>query len=265
MTSTLRDAKSTDSWVQLGLAPSAGRPGELFRELSSVVDQWRDRRLVDDFFFMSKPPGLRVRFRPAPGHEHVVGAALDELARRWSAEGLVDDIVPGAYEPEEHKFGGHGPMRHAHRMFTVDATTWLRFHAGPRRTPAWALSFTMLRHVFDAMGIGGEREHGVWAQVVETGRALPTAVTASDAVKAGLRGWWRRSDVPREDEVRQLAATHATGVASPAADWAASLHDTDRDRAVAWYVVFSWNRAGLSFGRQALLTEALRDGGDDVR
>jgi thiopeptide-type bacteriocin biosynthesis protein len=255
----------TDRWVQIGLVPTSGRPGALFGELSALVPEWRDRRLVDDFFFMNKPPGVRARFAAAPGLAPFVRATLRKLVRNWCVAGVIVDVAPGVYEPENDRFGGPGPMDHVHRMFTVDAMTWLEFHARPRRTPAWALSLAMLRPVLDAMDVGGDREQATWARVAAAGRLLPPDVTAPAAIRAGLRHRWRRPNALPEEEVRQLAAVHAERVAPLARAWAASLQEPDVHEAVAWYVVFHWNRAALSFGRQALLIDALATGGGDVR
>jgi thiopeptide-type bacteriocin biosynthesis protein len=242
----------------------------LFGELSATVREWRDRRLVDEFFFMNKPPGVRARFAPRPGHAPFVRAAVRRLVRTWCAGGLVADVVPGVYEPEHDRFGGPSAMAHAHRMFTVDAMAWLEYHARPRRTPAWALSVAMLRPVFDAMDLGPAQERAIWAGVTAAGRVLPHDVTAPAAVTAGLRRWWRTPGALPEDDVRHIAAAHAARVAPLAAGWAAALRDADVacHDAVAWYVVFHWNRAALSFGRQALLAGALSagaTGGGDVR
>lgn len=277
----------TDRWVQLGLALAVAPPRALFGELAALVRDWRARRVVENFFFMNKPPGIRVRFAPVPGRAPVVRAELRELVPGWLAAGLAAGVEPGIYEPEEDRFGGPGPMDHVHRMFTADAVTWLAFHARPRRTPAWALSFAMLRPVLDAMDVHSGREHAVWARVAAAGRLVPPGVTSPDAVRAGLRCRWRRPEALPEEEVRQLAAAHAAQVAPLAAAWATALRDTgtalrdtatalrdtdtalrNADAAAAWYVVFHWNRAALSFGRQALLTEALSGdapGGGHVR
>lgn len=249
----------TDRWLQIGLAPSNGRPGALFGELTQLVRQWRDGDLVEHFFFMNKPPGIRARFAPLPGQAPFVRAALRRLVRGWCAAGLVADVVPGVYRPEEDRFGGGRAMEHVHRMFTVDATTWLEFHSRPRRTPAWALSLAMVRSVLDAMAVDRERERAVWAGVAAAGRRLPPGEQAQDTVVAGLRSWWRRPGALPEEEVRQLAAGHAARVAPLAGALAGALPDSAVADALAWYVIFHWNRAALSFGRQALLTEALRD------
>jgi thiopeptide-type bacteriocin biosynthesis protein len=262
-----RSVPATDRWVQIGLAPSNGQGGTLFGELTGLLREWHDRDLVDHFFFMNKPPGIRARFAPLPGQAPFVRAALRRRVRAWCAAGLVADVVPGVYEPEEDRFGGPRPMEHVHRMFTVDALTWLEFHSRPRRTPAWALSLAMVRPVLDALTVDSARERTVWARVAEAGRLLPPSATVPDSVVAGLRSWWRRPGVLPEQEVRRLAATHAASLAPLAGAWAAALRETDGDiaTAIAWYVVFHWNRAGLSFGRQALLTEALSTGAGDVR
>ncbi|MFC4852747.1 thiopeptide-type bacteriocin biosynthesis protein [Actinophytocola glycyrrhizae] len=252
-----RHGPVTGHWVQLGLAPTGSPPRALFGDLAALVREWRARQVVEDFFFMHKPPGIRARFAPAPGRAAIVRAELRGLVRGWCATGLVAGVEPGVYEPEEARFGGPGPMDHAHRMFTVDAVTWLEFHARPRQTPAWALSLAMLRAVFDAMAVDSGREQAIGARIAAAGRLVPREVTGAAAVVAGLRAWWHRPGALREDEVRRLAAAHAAQVTPLAAAWAAALRDGDVDEALAWYVVFHWNRGALSFGRQALLTEAL--------
>jgi hypothetical protein len=115
----------------------------------------------------------------------------------------------------------------------------------------------MLRAVFDAMGVDREREHAIWAQVAAAGRLVPPGVISTAAVTAGLRAWWHHPGTVSEDEVRRLAAVHAARVAPFADAWATALRDEDMAEAAAWYVVFHWNRAALSVGRQALITEAL--------
>lgn len=254
---------AADAWVQVGLAPADRRPRELFGELAELVRDWREQRVVEDFFFMHKPPGLRARFAPAPGRAPFVRTELRRRVRDWCARDLVVRVEPGVYQPEEHLFGGTGAMDHVHRTFTVDAVTWLEYHARPRQAPAWALSLALLRPVFDAMGLDGRRERDVWARVAAAGRLVPAGVPRTDATRAtsdGFRRWWRGPDellAALPEDVRALADRHAGQVAPLAAAWAAALPGADLCQAAAWYVVFHWNRAALTFGKQALLTEAL--------
>jgi len=261
---------AANRWAQVGLAPAAGRSRELLGELAEVVRNWRARQVVEDFFFMHKPPGLRVRFAPAPGRASFVRAELIRLARAWYAAGLVASAESGEYEPEEHLFGGAESMAHVHRLFTEDATTWLACHAPPRPAPAWALSLAMLRPLFDALGLDARREGAVWTCVAGAGRAVPGGVGADEAAD-GIRRLWRDQDgllAMLPDDLRGLATRHAERVTPLAAAWAGSLGPGEEAAAVAWYVVFHWNRAALTFGKQVLLTEALTTGGQgrgDVR
>jgi thiopeptide-type bacteriocin biosynthesis protein len=251
---------ASDRWVQVGLAPAGRHPHALLGELAALVREWRAGRVVEDFFFMHKPPGLRVRFAPAPGYAPAVRAELRRLVRAWCATGLVARVEPGTYEPESHLFGGHAAMDDVHRMFTVDSVAWLDFHTSAPTVPSWALSLAMLHPVFDAMGIAGRREHAVWAGVAGAGRLVPPDAPDTDDAAKGLLRWWRHPEellAALPDHVRTIADTHAEQVAPLAAAWANTLRDADVSRAVAWYVVFHWNRAALTFGRQALLTEAL--------
>ncbi|MFL6126678.1 thiopeptide-type bacteriocin biosynthesis protein [Actinophytocola sp.] len=269
-----------DHWVQVGLAPDHRQPRRtLLGELAALVRDWRAGGVVDDFFFMHKPPGLRVRFAAAPGRTPFLRAEVDRLAAGWRADGLVAGVEPGTYVPETHRFGGEAAMDHVHRMFTADAVAWLGFHAGAATAPAWALSFVLLRQVFDAMGLGERRERAVWAGVAGAGRLVPAEAPSTEAAGRRLWQWWRRPDellAALPDDVRRIAAAHAAEVSPHAAAWATTLRggdgDTDSDtesdtesggevaEAVTWYVVFHWNRAALSFGRQALLTAALTTG-----
>ena len=259
-----RHGPAGDRWVQLGLAPGGAPHRELLAELAVLVRDWRDQRIVEDFFFMHKPPGLRVRFAPAPGRAAHVRSELLRRVPVWRSAGLVGAVEPGGYEPEVHRFGGPAAMDHAHRLFTADAVTWLDRHALARPAPAWALSLAMLRPVFDGLGLlGAERD--VWAGVAAAGRLVPPGVersAADEELRRGLRHRWHHPDellAALPDEDRRLADRHAAEVAPLAPAWAAAAGDSLR-AAAAWYVVFHWNRAALGFGRQVLLTEALGAG-----
>lgn len=256
---------AVDRWVQLGLAVTREQTRPVYPELAELVRGWLAAGVVEDFFFMHKPPGLRVRFAPAPGRASLVRAELRRRTGEWRAAGLLSGVEPGVYEPEEHLFGGPASMDHVHRLFTVDATTWLDFHAARRHAPAWALSLAMLRPVFDGLRIAGWEEQDVWGRVAGAGRRVPAGAERSDAAMAGLRHWW---DHPAEllatlpDDVRAIAERHAVLVAPLARAWGAEYFRGEGAvsgprQAAAYYVVFHWNRGALSFGRQALLTEAL--------
>lgn len=252
-----------DEWVQVGIA-TAGRPP--YAELAPVVREWLADGVVSDFFFMHKPPGLRVRFAVAPGRAPWVRDRLRELTGRWRAAGLVTGARLGVYEPEEQLFGGPVSMRHVHRLFTVDATTWLDFHAAGSGAPAWALSLAMLRPVFAGLHIAGWEQCDTWGRVARAGRELPPGGPVDTGVAdVALRRWWNRPvelaaalPVP----ARRLADRHANRVAPLLRDWRRGYFDTEDAvlgprQACAFYTVFHWNRAALSYGRQVLIAGAL--------
>lgn len=255
-------------WTQLGLG---GIAGELYRELALSARELLAEGEITDFFFMHKPPGLRVRFAAAPGRATHVRAELRRRAQRWRSTGLVTDVQPGVYEPEAHLFGGPASMRHVHRLFTVDSLAWLDHHSGGHgQAPSWVVSLLMLRSVFTGLRVAGWEDRDVWARVQHGGqRRLPHAL-APDAVAVAseeLRQWWAASDTLLDqvpEPTRELVDRHAIEVEPVIKRWWSEYFTTELARvgpreAAAYYVVFHWNRAKLSSGRQALITEALAD------
>jgi thiopeptide-type bacteriocin biosynthesis protein len=232
----LRDG-SAPAWTQLGLArPKTGLYGEL---LVAAREMFAGDRITD-FFFMHKPPGLRVRFAAAPGREAWVRAEVNRLARRWHEAGLVEGVVPGVYEPEAFLFGGPAAMHHVHRLFTVDSMAWLDHHVRPT-LPAWLLSMRLLRSVFGGLGLCCQ----AWSSVRDNcGRRVTHKDDAVTLARAELRAVWETTRAPAEPAARS---------------WRVALEraDVDAAEAAAYYVVFHWNRARLSVARQALITEAL--------
>ncbi|GAB3565192.1 hypothetical protein GCM10027445_10280 [Amycolatopsis endophytica] len=256
-------AAAEDSrWIQWGLA-TPDLP-ELHGAVAALARDWLWQQEIDDFFVMHKPPGLRVRFAPAPGHGGRVKSLLRRRIRHWQDTGLVTRAVPSVYEPEAHLFGGPASMAWAHRLFTVDSLTWLDHHTRPAGCPSWALSLLMLRGIFDGLRIAGWEDRDVWARVRDTGRRQQKPVDTAEAA-AGLRRWWNRPDelaATVAAPARRLAERHAEQ-ARPLLDrwWGDYFTSTEAQvgprHAAAYYVVFHWNRAKLTFGRQVLLAESL--------
>ena len=225
------------TWTQLGMVrPKTG----LYREVLLAVREMLAQDRITDFFFMHKPPGLRVRFAAAPGRESWVRAEANRLARRWQEAGLVDGVVPGVYEPEAVLFGGPAAMHHVHRLFTVDSLAWLDHHVRPV-LPAWLLSMRLLRSVFGGLGLCCQ----AWPRVRDDcGRRVTLKDDAVATACAELRAVWETTRAP---------------VVPAARSWRVALErgGVDAAEVAAYYVVFHWNRARLSPARQALITEAL--------
>lgn len=265
----LRRAPDGRLWTALGLRPAAGRLGELWPELAAAG---RDLLAGEatNFFFMQKPPGLRVRAEAAAPAAPRVAAALRVRADGWRAAGLLTEAVPAVYEPEEHLFGGPLSMPHVHRLFTVDSLAWLDFHAGAAGgLPAWAFSLHLLRALLDGLGVTGWEDRDVWDRVRRHAlRTLPGPVTRAPGYPAaadGVRAAWAASGGAPAAAAADLVGRARAELATVTAGWQAGYFDNPLAyvgprEAAAFAAVFHWNRGGLSALRQGLLVAALADG-----
>ncbi|GAA0647950.1 hypothetical protein GCM10010174_84190 [Kutzneria viridogrisea] len=258
-------------WTQLGLG---GVRAALYPELARCARSLLARGEVTDFFFMHKPPGLRVRFAAAQGRAAAVREQVRREADRWRREGLVAEVSPGLYEPEAHLFGGPASMRHVHRLFTVDSLAWLDHLAvAEGRAPNWVVSLLMLRSVFSGLEVAGWEDRDVWARVRDCAhRTLPGELTTGPTATAcrELRARWRAPEELRAalpERAQEVLRAHDAAVRPVLADWRTEYFASERARvgpreAASYHVVFHWNRGRLTGGRQALIAEALA-GSDD--
>ncbi|MFI0165756.1 thiopeptide-type bacteriocin biosynthesis protein [Streptomyces sp. NPDC017095] len=275
----LRDHTPEGGWVQLGLA---GAPGALpYDRLAATARELLDGGQARDFFFMHKPPGLRVRFRAAePSRAPDLRAALLRRLEPGRDSAWARPVA-GVYEPETYLFGGPRSMPWVHALFTADSRAWLDVHTAAAGDPApagWRVSLALLHAVFDGLGIVGWEHRGVWQAVrEETGRRLPGAPEDPDRRRAaaGIRAWWELSAEDRLGALpkpwRDVVREHAAAVGRAAERWHRHYFATGEAtigprRAAAHHVVFHWNRGALGTARQCLLTEALaadgREGAD---
>lgn len=242
----------TGRWQQFGLTPNPERRGELYPALEPVARQ------ADAFFFMHKPPGMRVRFQGPDVREH-----LDA----WRDEGLLADWRHGVYEPESHLFGGPASMRSVHRVFTADSLAWLGYHAAERPGPAWAMSLLLLRSLLSALRIVDWEDLDVWDRV-HTHRPLAPAAAKDPRfhrLADELRTAWSSPAVlaaKLSPSATDLAEEYGKAVAEEGPRWFDEYFESGSallgPRAVASYVIlFHWNRAGLPSRHQALLAGAL--------
>lgn len=275
-----------NSWLQIGIRPQEelGPRGELCRQVACLARKLLSDSAVDDFFFMNKPPGMRLRFQTAAATS---SADLADVVRaevmRWRAEGLIDYVEPGVYEPESQLFGGPRSMSFVHALFTVDSLIWLDYHScraveGEAISPAWLVSLAALRTVFAGLDITGWEDIGVWDCIREmAGRRLgedQVSLPLYANVAGELRDAWSRRDRILDElhpAVKTIVAHHDSALLTGAARWRSDYFcqpgaSLGPRAAAAFYVIFHWNRATLSRAEQALLAESLSERiFDDVR
>jgi thiopeptide-type bacteriocin biosynthesis protein len=182
-----------------------------------------DDPAVANFFFMRKPPGLRIRFETTAPQRRWL---LEHELHAWASGARLraERIVPGVYEPEELLFGGPASMPFVHRIFTVDSQAWLAFCRLEAPAPAWLFSLVLLRHLLDGAGVAGWEDLGVWERIrSQTGRTLPPGMNPGRvaAASAGIRATW--SDPSR------LEADLPAPVAALAAWWGPKLRAAGAD------------------------------------
>ncbi|MGW1989446.1 thiopeptide-type bacteriocin biosynthesis protein [Embleya sp. NPDC001921] len=257
-------------WVQVGVTPAPGPMGRLYARLEEVACELLATGAATDFFYLHKPPGLRIRFAV-----HGDADAAEQLretvygrADVWLREHVVADWAPGGYEPEAHLFGGPVSMASVHRLFTADSLAWSGFLAQDAPVlPAWTFSLILLRDVFDGVGVQGWEDRDVWDRIRrDTGRELPTELPAAwPDTAARIRAHWRAIGELREalpEPSRQTAARHRAEVLAEGERWTRAYFATGQAQvgprqAVAYYTVFHWNRGRLALPTQCLLADAL--------
>lgn len=172
----LSEVHGSCEWVQLGLRVDTSAGPRLYGELADAERALLNEGTAVNFFFMHKPPGLRVRFQAAAGQRDKLRVRTMAMAQRLP----VREVRPAVYEPEACLFGGSTAMEFVHQLFTADSLSWLEVHRHRDRAgepvPAWAVSLLLLRAVFDGLGIVGWEDRGVWELVRgEAGRRLGAA------------------------------------------------------------------------------------------
>ena len=113
-------------WIQYNvrLARRAGSPDEsarsLFGSLHEPLQRWRRERSLDCFYFMRKPPGVRMRF-----HGTDVARELSRILTRLNRARSIGRFFTSIYEPEVHLFGGERAMALVHAHFDADTRAWM--------------------------------------------------------------------------------------------------------------------------------------------
>jgi thiopeptide-type bacteriocin biosynthesis protein len=117
-------------WLQINVA--LGRQGgdalpyarALFERLSVTIMDWRRQKVLDTFFFMRKPPDLRLRFLISDPEGNLL-AQLESILSKLKDDGILRYFFPSIYEPEAYQFGGIEAVDLVHAYFDADSMAWI--------------------------------------------------------------------------------------------------------------------------------------------
>jgi thiopeptide-type bacteriocin biosynthesis protein len=245
-----------EAWLQVNcsLFVQAGRqaPFVPWAELNERLESWRREARLDQFFFMRKPPALRLRFQGPDltrRLEPVLVAWLEDAEQR----NLIRSFRFGTYEPEVFRFGGQTGMAIAHEQFDRDSRLILRYETaveqGTLDLPRERLSATLMLDLLQRCVEDQAEVWDVWQRIWHAHGCPPLAQD-------------NQTDLATPADVSLLEESRAGN-----AQVACRLHAAEVARRLdcgprAWLAqvcVFHWNRLGLEMAeRVRLLSATLR-------
>lgn len=257
-------------WLEYRMAPS---PGDAQLNLYAAVSACAREvlpHMAEDFFFMHKSPGLRIRFRlPAGDLEgREAGIHLEAQLEAWQRDGLISRWSHAVYEPEEYLFGGIRSMESVHRLFTADSLAWANYWSERRPgQPAWAFSLLMIQHLFDGLGVVGWEDRDVWDRLRRDAQRVLSGEKPEgwSGVCAKIRSVWgdpERLAAVVGKQGRDSIQEFMDVVADECPRWFTRYFNTadayvGPRAAAAFLIVYHWNRAKLPFEWQCAIAEAL--------
>lgn len=145
------------SWLQVNVAMERHEGDALrsarvlFERLSPAIADWRRQVILDRFFFVRKPPDLRLRFLGQNLETHLL-AELETILSGLKRDGFVKRFFPSVYEPEVFQFGGAEAMDRVHEHFDADSMAWIALDqlaaSGPRTIPTKVVVLAVMNDLF---------------------------------------------------------------------------------------------------------------------
>lgn len=253
-------------WEQLNVALRRDPQGSalasaraVFDELEPLLTSARSSRRLRCFFFMRKPPDLRLRFEGAvdPSDAEPVPGTRTAL-RRLVRAGRIERWSTGAYEPETRKFGGPWPMAAVHQHFDADTCAWMALDRLARNGPVPAAVDVCGALACDLFARTLSDAHEIWDTWCNVHALAVGSVAVDPTVGVGSVSPVGSLDLEsllageRPDVVRALAgcktANRRLAVALNRADAAGRL--VGRRATLALLVQYDLNRWGLDGAAQ---------------
>jgi thiopeptide-type bacteriocin biosynthesis protein len=155
----------------------------VLRQIAARLPEWRHERAVGCFFFMRKPPDLRVRFA-GPDPVSRLRPELLGLLRTLRRTGAIEHFYCARYEPETRLFGGTAAIQLIHRHFDSDSCAWIAFDrlseaGGVTPFAADTLSMAVLNDLFLRVLADRFEVWDTWCNLVTLTGAAATDVDAT--------------------------------------------------------------------------------------
>lgn len=226
-------------------------------QLAPALNQAQHAGQLNTWWYIRKPPGVRLRYQPTDPDAAVVDRLLGDLA----ASGHVTNWTRGIYEPETVAFGGPAAMNIAHTLFHHDSQHLMALLAqtnatsasmGQRETTVLLFS-TMLR----AAGLDWFEQGDVWATIAAlrpAAHAHRTTAERAEELGQALRRLMtvNAHSVPDLLAESWLSAFETAGQQLAALDRHGQMNRGLR-AVLAHHFIFHANRAGLPEADQATL------------
>ncbi len=240
--------QSVHDWVQVNCSLFAQAQFQSayvpWTELAARLEIWRTEQRFDQFFFMRKPPGLRLRFH---GPDPIATLEPDLVTWLEDAEqrNLIRSFRFATYEPEVFLFGGPTGMAIAHDQFNRDSRLVIRYEAllerGAIDLPRDRLSLALMHDLFARFAEDRSELWDIWRRIwhaqgcpelpeVAEIEVLALGNRSGEAASIGLEGLADNAHVASRLRAAQVAGRLSCGQRA----WLAEI------------CTFHWNRLGLS-------------------
>jgi thiopeptide-type bacteriocin biosynthesis protein len=258
----------SETWLQAGLS---FRDAEQQQRLlaSGSLPELVEHSQARAFFFMRKPPGMRLRFL-LPQQEQV--QPIVSWLEHARDEGLFEQFEYGIYDPETHQFGGPRGLDIFHGFSTCDSLSVLKFEAleaaGRASIDRRVLSLLVLNDLVARVAEDPWEQWDVWSEMELTGRRVDPDSEVAQQLRQDLdsnRELLRSLLFSREEVLAELLPEERAlvdGYAQANVEVARALREAARARELScgprkilpFFVIFHWNRLGLELDEQVALT-----------
>lgn len=255
-----------ESWIQLNLALVRGDGGALvsaravFAAISGAVASLRSEKKLACFFFMRKPPDLRLRFGLPQGVDP--SAVTKDLLAPFAQlrqRGFVSAFFESIYEPEVRQFGGPRAMDAIHLWFDADTRAWLGQDAlaakGENQIDPAVISLAAINDLFART----LEDHGeIWDCWANLDDLIATKVVASPLERIGLSDIAPKASATEAEILAQYDTANLDLSTRLQQIWSDNQLTSGLRAILPFVAWFHYNRYGFAPETQARMSAGMR-------